>query len=219
MKSPQSGLIDYMVSTTLAGGSAKSIMTYQVKLDSPHSKLELICESGQISIDYDYTKFGLVKTTRRYYMVNNVFDESCTNLDGFIYSIQDCEGKKSCTVDFKPFWLKQRCQIYIKDEEYLGFVKLYCQSNNSKTNFEIEISPAGKLEKNLSMREFYSGYITVCVLTLALTVLTLFWLRLNKLNYMKKYRETIRSPSEFTLELKGLPSHLDQKSMYNEVLK
>ena len=79
------------------------------------------------------------------------------------------------------------------------------------------MSPNG--EDSASMREFYSGYIIVCCLILFLTVLTLFWLHLNRLVYIKKYRESIRSPSEFTLELKGLPQNLDEETLYSETLK
>ena len=65
-------------------------------------------------------------------MVNNIFDESCTNLDGFAYSIQDCEAKRSCSVKFESFWLTEDCQKNIDDEGFLGFIKLHCQGKDHK---------------------------------------------------------------------------------------
>ena len=133
IKSIQSPLTDSLVSTTLAAGSAKSIMTYQLKMRAGESpELRISCESGVISTDHHRTRFGLVRAARRYYMVNNIFDESCTNLDGFIYSIQHCEAKRSCLIKFKPFWLKNVCQGLILDQEYLGFIKIHCQSKKNQ---------------------------------------------------------------------------------------
>ena len=71
----------------------------------------------------------------------------------------------------------------------------------------------------MSMRGFYELYIYACCLVVFLLILTIFWMNLNESKFMLQYRKKIRSPSEYSLEIKGIPNNFTEGKVYFELFE
>ena len=197
-----------LVGSTLAAANSKHTMTFEFSLkERKVRKLELACESGHLLINHNYTQFGLIDSARSSHEVNNVFDISCTNWNGFVYSIQHCQGKQSCSVLYQPFWLVPRCQNEQIFDSKIGYIKIFCEDAKA-------IRTA-----NLSVTEFYHTYFVFCTALLAIFQVFLGWLLLNQKYFLKQYTARFRTPSEYTLQLRGLPSQWNEDEMLTGVYK
>ena len=109
----------------------RTILTpFLQKYRKQNTSLKLVCESGKISTNNNFTQFGLVSMDRSHEYIMNFYDIDCTDWNGFQYGIQHCEGLKECEVQFKFYWLKEGCQNQEALEEKNGLIKLFCMSKN-----------------------------------------------------------------------------------------
>ena len=143
-----------LVASTLSAAKSKSVVPYTFQiLDEIKGKIEpvnttggqeptnifgsyqiynktlkLVCSSGLISTNNNFTQFGLVSLERTENYIHNLYEINCTDWNGFHFSIQDCYGKTECEINFKLHWFKKECQEseYLKDKN--GFIKLFCDS-------------------------------------------------------------------------------------------
>ena len=109
-----------------------SLVILEIPLNSPNEhNITVGCFTGTINLDLNYTQFGLMSSYRSAQMAQTYYDISCTNFDGFAYSLQECKGKSSCDMIFKPYWIKSDCQDKIPNDKYSGFLKVQCKSNKN----------------------------------------------------------------------------------------
>ena len=81
----------------------------------------------------------------------------------------------------------------------------------------VDSKPTKDASDSVSMRSYYTLYYEICIAILAVFMLTLLWLILNEYFFMKQYKEKIRSPSEFCLELGGLPKTMNEHELCNAI--
>ena len=122
-----SKVFNLMTGSTLSAMKSKNFIFIEFPIEGVRrTEVHLICESGTISTDLNYTHLGVVTTLRHAWHISARYLRRMTNWDAFLYSIQDCEGKRECVVEFKPYWFFD-LKLPVRRYDLRGIVKLYCQ--------------------------------------------------------------------------------------------
>ena len=178
--------------------------TYGFRLSSKNINIPLSCQTGVISSHINNFNFGLISLWRAPETVNNIFDISCTDWASITYSLQNCQGKADCDLQYNPSWILKECQNSDYFEKYNGYLKILC------------IDPAVNGKDAV-----ISQYETYNLVSFGLIMLFQFftiWLYLNEFFYKRQYQKRYRSPNEYSLALKNIPSQFTTIDLYKHVV-
>ena len=92
--------------------------------------------------------------------------------------------------------------------ESTGLLKIQCRETKMENG-----------DYKQSVRSFYYSYFMVCIAILAVFIALLTWLYCNERQFMKQYQKKYRSPSEYTIELRGLPPDYNKQMVIDGVYK
>lgn len=119
-----SGFKKMLISTTIALAATKSYQSVSVDLVD-FSDYFIECDRGVISSNLNYTKFGLVAKWRTDSNVLINFDTGCTNWVDFYSDIHECEGEKTCELNYRGNWVKGGCNINPSND--IGYLRVFCK--------------------------------------------------------------------------------------------
>ena len=72
----------------------RALVINDITLDfNQQESVSINCQSGTINLDLNYTQFGLINSYRTAQESQTYYDLDCSNLEGFLFTMQDCENK------------------------------------------------------------------------------------------------------------------------------
>ena len=111
----------------MAAASGKSQFVTGFRLErNKNITIRVNCRDGVVSSHLNNVDFALVDDWRIPDEINNIYDISCTNWPAVIHSVQKCDNRTNCELEYQQSWLKPECQ---RDEFYgtsNGYLKLKC---------------------------------------------------------------------------------------------
>lgn len=213
-------LTSFFLESTLAGVSSLTIQTFGLDISGSDNDKEIVqlrCPSGQIATNLNLVDYGLIKPERNHKHINNIYSIDCNNWASFFYSLQDCEGKSECDVEFKHSWLIDSCHSKDIYNNNNLVVKYYCAGKTPKI---FSNGPNYRLDSlESSVKSEYSDYMIISFFLVVVFQIFLTWLWLNEIFYIQKYEKSFRSPDEYSLVLKNLPMGMNRDGIYDYILK
>jgi hypothetical protein len=188
---------EFWTSISIGGFAHASNRFYEAEIGLVPQVLKVSCPVGKFNLDPDTTYYGLIPKEENAIYTMYQADYSCNVQEAFLLAFDQCIGKQTCDLIFSPTWFKSEC--YGK-EDYKLYLKLYCTDTSILVN--------GK-------RQLTKQYLSVVVFIVSMSTLLIFLVYLVNQKYaerktIKYFNEEKALPSDYSLQIKGLPKGLNE---------